>query len=96
MKLKSIIFDENNPNRNRSIKIIEAVDKALIRKIRDDRTYKMPPNYINWHTLSGIVSVALSSCSAEYAKVDVSAFIHSYRTALWFIKDAPLYCLNEQ
>jgi len=96
MKLKSIIFDENNPNRNRSLKIIEAVDKALIRKIRDERTYKMPPNYINWHTLSGIVSVALSSCSAEYAKVDVSAFIHSYRTALWFIKDAPLYCLTEQ
>lgn len=26
----------------------------------------------------------------------ISAFIHSYRTALWFIKDAPIYCLTEQ
>lgn len=96
MKLKPIIFDQNNPNRNRSLKIVEEMQKDLLKQIRGDRTYKMPPNYINWHTLSGIVSVALSSCSNEYAKVDISAFIHSYRTALWFIKDAPLYCLSEQ
>lgn len=42
------------------------------------------------------MSVALSSCTVDYAKVDVSAFIHSYRTALWFIKDAPIYCLTDQ
>lgn len=96
MKLKSIIFDENNPNRYRSLKIIEEVDKVLIKKIRDDRTYKMPPNYINWHILSGIVSLALSNCTFEYLKGDISAFIHSYRTALWFIKDAPIYCLIQQ
>ncbi|MEG4396565.1 hypothetical protein [Microcoleus sp. BROC3] len=94
--MKPIIFDQNNPSRNRSLKIIEGVDKALIKKIRDDRTYKMPPNYINWQTLSGVISVALSSCTVEYAKVDVSAFIHSYRTALWFISDAPIYCLTEE
>ncbi|MEG3908664.1 hypothetical protein [Microcoleus sp. POL10_C6] len=96
MKLKSIIFDEKNPNRDRSLKIFEEIQKDLLKEIRGDRTYKMPPNYINWHTLSGIVSVALSSCGSEYAKVDISAFIHSYRTALWFIKDAPIYCLTEQ
>ncbi|MEG4455953.1 hypothetical protein [Microcoleus sp. N9_A1] len=93
--MKLSIFDQNHPNRDRSLRILEDIKKDLLKEIRGDRTYKMPPNYINWHTLSGILSVALSSCGSEYAKVDISAFIHSYRTALWFIKDAPIYCLTE-
>lgn len=96
MKVKSIIFEENNPNRDRSLKMFENIYKGLLKEIRGDRTYKMPPNYIKWHILSGIISVALSSCTVEYLRVDLSAFIHSYRTALWFIKDAPIYCLTQQ
>jgi len=96
MKLKSIILDEKNPNRDRSLKRFDELYKNLLKQIRGDRTYKMPPNYITWHTLTGILAVALSSCGSEYAKVDISAFIHSYRTSLWFIKDAPIYCLTEQ
>ncbi|MEG4533009.1 hypothetical protein [Microcoleus sp. D2_18a_D3] len=68
----------------------------MLKEIRGDRTYKMPPNYINWHILSGILDVALSSCTLEYIRSDLSAFIHSYRTALWFIKEAPIYCLTQQ
>ncbi|MEG5063163.1 hypothetical protein QUB33_06015 [Microcoleus sp. B3-A4] len=78
MKVKSIIFDENNPNRDRSLKMFENIYKGLLKEIRGDRTYKMPPNYINWHILSGIISVAMSSCTVEYLRVDLSAFIHSY------------------
>jgi hypothetical protein len=96
MKVKSLIFDENNACRDRSLRILEDVKKDLLKEIKGDRTYKMPPNYINWHILSGIIGVALSSCTLEYIRSDLSAFIHSYRTALWFIKDAPIYCLTQQ
>ena len=94
MKLKPIILDLNNLNRNKTLKAFEKVNKDLLKQIRIDGTYKMPPNYINWDILSGIVTIAISTCSPDYAKIDVSAFIHSYRTALWFTTNAPIYCLT--
>ncbi|MEG3899007.1 MULTISPECIES: hypothetical protein [unclassified Microcoleus] len=72
------------------------MNKDLLKQIRADRTYRMPPNYINWQVLSGIAALALSTCKPDYARVDVSAFIHSYRTALWFATDAPIYCLTPE
>ena len=94
--MKTIILEPNNLNRNRTLKAFEQVNKDLLAKIRIDRTYKMPPNYINWQILSGIVAIAISTCSPDYAKIDVSAFIHSYRTALWFAQNAPIYCLTPE
>ena len=94
--MKTIILEPNNLNRNRTLKAFEQVNKNLLAKIRIDRTYKMPPNYINWQILSGIVAIAISTCSPDYAKIDVSAFIHSYRTALWFAQNAPIYCLTPE
>ncbi len=93
MKLVTL---EPNLNRNKTLKAFEKVNKDLLAKIRNDRTYKMPPNYINWDILSGIIAIAISTCSSDYAKIDVSAFIHSYRTALWFAQNAPIYCLTPE
>lgn len=94
--MKPIILDQNNLNRNRTLKAFEQVNKDLLKSIRADRTYKMPANYINWQILSGITAIAISTCEPDYAKIDVSAFIHSYRTALWFAQDAPIYCLTPE
>ena len=94
--MKAMILDPNNLNRNRTLIAFEKVNKDLLRQIRADRTYKMPPNYINWQTLSGIVALVLSTCQPEYARADVSAFLHSYRTALWFAQNAPIYCLTPE
>jgi hypothetical protein len=94
--MKKIILDPNNINRNKTLSAFEQVNKDLLKQIRADRNYKMPPNYINWQVLSGIAAIALSTCEPDYARVDVSAFLHSYRTALWFATDAPLYCLTTE
>ena len=101
--MKPIILDSNNLNRNRTLKAFEQVNKDLLKQIRAvacgrvaHRTYKMPPNYIDWQILSGIVAIAISTCEPDFAKVDVSAFIHSYRTALWFAQNAPIYCLTPE
>ena len=94
--MKQLILDPNNLNRNKTLKAFEKVNKDLLKQIRADRTYKMPANYINWQILSGIAALALSTCSPDYARADVSAFVHSYRTALWFAKNAPIYCLTPE
>lgn len=94
--MNPIILDPNNLNRNQTLKAFEKVNKDLLKQIRAHRTYKMPANYIDWQILSGIAAFALSTCELDYAKVDVSAFIHSYRTALWFAQDAPIYCLTPE
>ena len=94
--MKSIILDPNNLNRNKTLKAFEKVNKDLLKQIRVDRDYKMPPNYINWQILSGIAALALSTCEPDYARADVSAFVHSYRTALWFAQNAPIYCLTPE
>ena len=94
--MKQLILNPNNLNRNKTLKAFEKVNKDLLKQIRADRTYKMPANYINWQILSGIAALALSTCSPDYARADVSAFVHSYRTALWFAKNAPIYCLTPE
>ncbi|MEG4803550.1 hypothetical protein QUB63_22575 [Microcoleus sp. ARI1-B5] len=94
--MKPIILDLNNLDRNKTLSAFEKVNKNLLKQIRADRTYKMPQGYINWQILSGIVAIAVSTCDRDYANADVSAFLHSYRTALWFAQDAPLYCLNSE
>ncbi len=46
--------------------------------------------------LSQIIAIGLATCDLEYAKVDISAFIQSYRIALWFVQRAPMYCLTHE
>jgi len=51
---------------------------------------------ISWQVLSQIIAIGLATCDLEYAKVDISAFIQSYRIALWFAQRAPMYCLTHE
>jgi len=83
-------------NRSKTFDIIADCKKELIQKIRADRTYKMPKNYITWETLSIISAICLETSNLEYARVAISTFIHSHRFALWFCHNAPLYCLTPE
>ncbi|PSB49760.1 hypothetical protein C7B67_16420 [filamentous cyanobacterium Phorm 6] len=69
------------------------INEPLIEAVRGDRTYKMPTGYISWGKLSNIVAVSLyHCCNAE--DVDSMGFTNSYRTALWFAQESPIYCLT--
>ncbi|WP_333152890.1 hypothetical protein [Microcoleus sp. B9-D4] len=76
--------------------MFEKINKELLARIREDVNYRMPSGYISWQVLSQIIAIGLSTCDLEYAKVDISAFIHSYRIALWFAHKAPIYCLTHE
>lgn len=83
-------------NRSKTFDVIADYKKKLIQKIRADRTYKMPKGYITWETLSIISALCLATSNRAYACVDISAFVHSHRFALWFCHNAPLYCLTPE
>ncbi|MBD2385994.1 hypothetical protein [Cylindrospermum sp. FACHB-282] len=94
--MKNINLDPNNLSRFRTLKLFEKPQRQLLKQIRTDRNYQIPKGYITWHELSAIAGIALSTCQLEYAKTDLSAFLHSHRMALWFCQDAPLYCISQE
>lgn len=83
-------------NRANTLKIISKRERQLIKAISDRCTYKLPKNYIGWEELEAMIALALTTCDEAIAKIDYAAFLHSHRMALWFIKDAPLYCLTPE
>lgn len=83
----------NKISRKRTLELIEKLNKSLLVKIRADRTYKMPKKYIEWETISALVSISLSKYNDGG---DKSTYIHNAKLALWFVKDAPLYCLTSE
>jgi hypothetical protein len=76
--------------------MFEKINKDLVANIREDVNYRMPSGYITWQVLSQIIAIGLSTCELSYAKTDISAFLHSYRIALWFAQNAPMYCLTRE
>jgi len=83
----------NKISRKRTLELIEKLNKSLLVKIRADRSYKMPRKYINWETISALVSVVLSK---YHDGGDKSTYIHNSKLALWFVQDAPIYCLTQE
>ncbi|MEG5175562.1 hypothetical protein QUB25_25990 [Microcoleus sp. B3-D7] len=83
-------------NRNKTLVMFEKINRDLLANIREDVNYRMPSGYISWQVLSQIIAIGLSTCDLEYAKVDISAFIQSYRIALWFAQKAPMYCFTHE
>jgi len=82
-------------NRNKTLGMFEKINKDLVANIREDVNYRMPSEYISWEVLSQIIAIGLS-CELSYATTDISAFFHSYRIALWFAQNAPMYCLTRE
>ena len=83
-------------NRNKTLMLFEKSNKQLLGDIREEMNYRMPSEYISWQVLSQVIGIALSTCELSYAKTDISAFLHSYRIALWFAQNAPVYCLTRE
>jgi hypothetical protein len=94
LKQSKILTLQPQMNRNKTLLMFERINKELLADIRHEMNYQMPPGYINWQVLSQIIAIGLSTCDLEYAKIDISAFIQSYRIALWFAHKAPMYCLT--
>jgi len=81
------------------VKVLERDHEPLLRLVRSDRPYQFPKGYMRWETLSAIVTISLLSMTSTKEQLhqqDPATQFNSYRTALWFVQDAPIYCLSTQ
>jgi hypothetical protein len=66
--------------------------KYLADKIKIERPYKTPKNYLKWDILAGILGLSIDYFF--HPDSDVPSKLHGLRCALWLSKDAPVYALN--
>lgn len=69
-------------------------DSGLLKKIRSLRPYKIPTGYMQWRELSAII--ALGCEGFGYDNPDLASRLHAQKSALWFIQNAPIYCISEE
>ncbi len=80
-------------------KVMEDDGHSFLATVRREMPYQIPTDYISWRFLSAAIALAGSGVKnrQELAKRgDVACWIHSHRTLLWFLKQAPLYCLSKE
>lgn len=63
--------------------------KIILRK-----NYQIPKSYIQWRELAAIISLTVPLFNEP--ELDLAQRFISHRMALWFVKDAPIYCLDSQ
>lgn len=74
-------------------KILEGTKvRALIELIRTHRPYRTPKGYIKWDILSAILACCIEN--RDHPALDHASRLNSYKCALWFVQDAPVYALS--
>ena len=63
--------------------------KIVLRK-----NYKIPKVYIQWRELAALIS--MNAPLFNHASLDLAQKFTAHRIALWVVKDAPIYCLDNQ
>ena len=75
-------------------KLLEADKNPILELVRTHRPYKTPKGFMDWRALSAIVALCLDMYSDQ--SQDLASRLNASRTALWFVQDAPMYCLNKE
>lgn len=62
-----------------------------------DRNYKIPKGYRSWDNLANALVLLLESfVLQDYSSIDVTGLLNYQYTALWYIKDYPVYLLSKE
>lgn len=78
-------------------RLLEQKEDPLMLMVRQVKPYHIPKGYMRWENLSAIVALSLACMKANKAPSnDLASWLNVARTALWFVQDAPLYCLSNQ
>lgn len=63
-----------------------------VRLILDERPYKIPKNFLSMTEIAAITALMIESCGDR--RCDQASLLNAWRTALWFVQDAPIYLLS--
>lgn len=80
------------------VRVMEKRNDPYLQLVRNTRTYQTPKGYMRWELLSGLVAAALASLYEPNPLLvpDTPSVMHNHRTALWFVQNAPLYCISKE
>jgi len=83
-------------NRDKSVRDLLATPQGQhwLDLVRRERPYRIPKGYLSWTRLSAIVAGMLDMLQTRPQNIDQASLLNLHRTALWFLKDAPLYCVR--
>ena len=79
--------------RKDSLNVLTQLEPQRVALVRRERPYRIPKGFIRWEILSGIVAMGLRQWEARNPK-DQATWLNCARTALWFVQNAPIYCLS--
>lgn len=73
-------------------RILEEIQLPLLTLIRKERPYRTPKGFIKWEVLSAILACCIAN--RDDPRIDRASRLNSYKCALWFVQDAPIYALS--
>lgn len=71
------------------------VFRAFLNIVLRHRPYRIPQGYTSWAKMAEVIAVALSTHVLK-AHDNYAGLLSAARTALWFVKDAPVYCVKPE
>jgi hypothetical protein len=74
-------------------KYMEQENDPTLDLVRKVRPYEIPKNYMRWEYLSAIIAISLRAYTNTQG-VDRATHLCLVRTALWFVQDAPIFCMS--
>ena len=78
-------------------KTLEETKDEALSLVRNTYPYKIPKGYMSWRLLSSIISMGI--VGIEHKRLlfsqDRASFLHAHKCTLWFVQNAPIYCLKE-
>lgn len=63
--------------------------------VKRERPYKIPKGYIRWELICAAVAMGLRELAGKNLhNADTASRLNHYRSALWFVQDAPVYSIS--
>lgn len=78
-------------------KFLESHNDKHLKLVQKERPYKIPSGYMYWKNVCGIIGYFLLNYHPEsFHELDPLVQMCVYRTVLWFVQDAPVYCISTE
>lgn len=77
------------------VRQFEKGNPKLVDLVRRERPYRIPRGYMPWNTMSALLAASIISWKNWQQLRDKAAMLNVARLSLWFVQDAPIYCLSK-
>ncbi|MEH2145319.1 hypothetical protein [Nostoc sp.] len=81
-------------SRDSQVKAFVKIGGNELYKVLFRKNYKIPKSYMQWRELAALISS--QAPLFNNAALDLAHKFTAHRIALWVVKDAPIYCLDNQ